>query len=270
MIEANIQNIPQEFDVVKQNFIPKLDTLMFVDYSQIELRLLAYYLEYIGDSSMAEVFKAGRDLHAETAKGIFDLNCEPTPDERFVGKTLNFAITYQGGIPTVMELLNVKSKEADEILTKYHKTWPSIGRHRYCKCHLEWCPDHDPYPGTLCYILREANRRRGYSKTLIGRKVKPTSDHKILSSVVQGGAAEIMKEAMLVTHQSLEMMEFTSHLVSTIHDELILDCVTEEVPALALHLPDWMDYPLVTEVVPFKVDIEVSNTSWADKEIYGG
>jgi DNA polymerase-1 len=242
---------------------------VFVDYSQIELRLLAWYLTLVGDESMAIAFREDRDLHAETAKGIFDIrDREPTPDERAVGKTLNFAVVYQGGVPTVKKLLDVKAPVANDYLTKFHETWPYIGRHRYCKCYVDYCPQHDPAPGTLAYILREARHDRGYAKTLIGRKVKPDSDHKIMSAVIQGGAAEIMKEAMLTSDAALKGSGMETHLVSTIHDELMFDTTHKEFSTLCELVPGWMDYPTVSDTVPITIDIEYSDVSWADKETY--
>lgn len=269
-MNLNAQNIPQSFAVVKENFVPKLGRLVFVDYSQIELRLLAWYLLLIGDDSMASAFREERDLHAETAKGLFDLtDREPTEDERAIGKKLNFMVVYQGGVPTVRKELDVSAADANQFLDRYHETWPMIGRQRYCKCgEPDWCPQHDPKHGTLCYILREAMRDRGYAKTLIGRKVRPDSDHKILSSVIQGGAAEIMKEAMLDADAALKETGMRTHLVSTIHDELMFDTTIEEFPTLCDLVPGWMDYPRVSDDVPIDIDIEYSDVSWAQKEKY--
>src|SRR4051812_14476789 len=120
----NMQNIPRRDKVIKRVFVPKLDYFLMLDYKQIEYRMLSYYLAQIGYPEMTEVFKDGRDLHVESAKGALGLSREPTDEERQIGKTLNFSLVYGGGVGTIMRQLDLEATRAFEILRGFHNTWP--------------------------------------------------------------------------------------------------------------------------------------------------
>lgn len=246
----NYQNIPRSDKVIKRAFVPKLDALIFCDYQQIELRLLAYYMSELGDPSMADVIKAGEDLHTQSAIGALQLTRPPTDEERQVGKTLNFSIVYGGGCPTLMRQLGITYQEARAILDAYHARWPGIG--------------------LVQHTINTRLEERGYITTLWGRHLHPESEHKALNALVQGCAADLMKSALVNVHRNLTTpgAPFESHLVSVIHDELILDAVMDEVPVLATRVPEWMVDERVNAVVPIGVDVEWTTTNWAEKRPY--
>lgn len=243
----NIQNIPRSDKVVKRAFVPKLDAFLFFDYEQIELRLLAYYMASLGDPSMAQAIKDGKDLHTESAMAALSRQTL-TDEERQVGKTLNFSMVYGGGRPTLMRQLGITFKQADELLRRFHARWPGI---------------------SLVQTAIEARlRERGYITTLWGRHLHPESEHKALNALVQGCAADLMRTALVRVHEHLENANAASHLVLTIHDELVLDAVEAEIPYLVETVPTLMDEPRVSELVPIGADCEISWTTWADKEMY--
>src|SRR3954470_18626581 len=100
----NVQNIPRDDKTIKTAIIPKLDALFFADYPNIELKLLAWYLNNIGDSDMAEVFRTGADLHKRTAAGVYKVPVDEVTDaQRQIGKRLNFSIVYGGGVKTLVK-----------------------------------------------------------------------------------------------------------------------------------------------------------------------
>lgn len=269
----NVQNIPRSDKVIKRCFVPKLDAFLFADYSQIELRLLAYYLAEVNFPEMAEVIKAGKDLHTESTRLALQLTREPTEEERQIGKTLNFSIVYGGGMPTVtkqIERLAVEGKiphmlsksEIREILDNYHAAWPGIGR-------IPW--QGAAPPGTLNWFLAQRIIERGHIKTLYGRHLHMgdgEGEHKLLNKLVQGSAADLMRASLVRTHKWLMDRAFESHLVNTVHDEMILDCCTSEIDRVAKAIPGLMDHPVISKVVPVHVDLEISSQSWADKEAY--
>lgn len=242
----NFQNIPRSDKVIKRGFVPKLDALLFFDYEQIELRLLAYYMAVLGDTSMADAIKSGKDLHSESAIGALGLSGQPTDEQRQVGKTLNFSLVYGGGRPTIMRQLDLEWNEAGTLLKNFHKRWPGIQI-------------------VIATIDREIEKK-GYIKTLWGRHLHPESPHKRLNALVQGCAADLMRNALVTVDEALK--GFDAHLVSVIHDELIIDAPFSEVPALAVSVPRWMDWPPVSGVVPVGTDMEWTTTNWAEKSAY--
>lgn len=242
----NFQNIPRSDKVIKRGFVPKLDAMLFFDYMQIELRLLAYYMAVLGDTSMADAIKSGKDLHTESAIGALGLTTDPTDEQRQVGKTLNFSLVYGGGRPTIMRQLDLEWDAAGTLLKNFHKRWPGIQ--------------------IVIQTIDEQIKRKGYIKTLWGRHLHPESPHKRLNALVQGCAADLMRASLVKVDKALYGRE--AHLVSVIHDELIIDAPLHEIPALAMLVPQWMDHPPVSEVVPIGVDMEWTTTNWASKEAY--
>lgn len=258
----NIQTLPRKDKLVKRAFVPKLDYFLFADYDQIEMRILAYYMAKLGDTSMKDVLAdPDTDLHVESAKGIFRLDRDPTDPERQLGKNMNFSMVYGGGKPAVLRYLHQFNMETDgdkvpetwkyaqEVLDRFHARWPGIGR--------------------VVRGLKEANAERGYIRTINGFPLHPESEHKMLNMLVQSGAAEFTRRSLRITYKELGKLGFQSHLVCTVHDENALDVLADEFYALAELVPVWMDcFPEVSEVVPITTSLEVSDTNWADKKGY--
>jgi DNA polymerase I len=268
---VNVQNIPRDDKVVKAAFQPKLDALLYFDYPNIEAKLLAWYLDSLGHPDMAEAFHDGLDLHILTAAGVFGLSYDDllarfeAGDKeadlmRQVGKRLNFSIIYGGGIPTLVAQGVAKdSKEALDLLRKYHGTWPGIG----------WASKtRKADQGTLAYHIDKRLQQRGYITTLWGRHLHPHSGHVAINALCQGCAADLMKWALIQVHRYLTAHKFQSHLVLSVHDELALDAVQEEIPTLVKVVPDLMTFAAVEAVVPIRPDPDISWTTWADKTPY--
>lgn len=244
----NLQNIPRADKVVKRAFVPKQDALLYFDYEQIELRLLAYYMAVLGDSSMADAIKAGKDLHSESAIGALGLRSSPSDDQRQVGKTLNFSLVYGGGTPTIMRQLEVDFPTARKLLRKFHQRWPGIQ--------------------IVTKTIDAEILRKGYIKTLFGRHLHPESPHKRLNALIQGCAADLMRNALVAVDDGLRDGEFETHLVNVVHDEIQLDSPEGEIEIMAEVIPVWMDYEPVSVVVPVASSMEISRSNWAEKEEY--
>lgn len=240
--------------------------MLFADYDQIEMRVLAYYLARLGDESMKDVLAdPDTDLHRESARGIFLLDREPTDAERQLGKNMNFSMVYQAGRPAVLKYLKafvadggkapVTWKYAQEVLDRFHKRWPGIQQQ-------------------LIPALEQQYASRGHLLTVHGARLhpRPTRNSRgkpaCLSLVVQSSAAEVMRRALRVCHKNLADMD--SHLVCTVHDELVFDVVAREFDALVESVPTWMDYPTISEVLPVTVSLEWTDTNWADKKGLNG
>jgi DNA polymerase-1 len=245
----NVQNIPRTQKDVKRAFLPKLDAFLFFDYKAIEVRLLAYYLaRAIGDRSLADEINNGADPHTVTARGLYGTE-EVSDDQRQVGKTLNFSIIYGGGTPTIMRQLNVPYKEARRLLKAYHETRPGIAR--------------------LNTEISETLDRRGYITNLYGRRLHVEEHHKALNALIQGSAADLMRDAVVKVNNQL-YTKYATHIVNIVHDEIILDADKNEIPALVNTIPTFMGNKTVQEIVNIETDCEISWTNWADKEEYNG
>ena len=264
---VNVQNIPRDDKAVKSAFMPKNDLLLFYDYPNIELKFLAFYLEKLGHPSMAQAFRDGADLHIITAAGLFGVpEAKVTDDQRQVAKRVNFSIVYGGGIPTLIEQGVCKDAPAAlSLLKRYHGTWPGIG----------WQTRKSPAnPGTLAWHIDKVITKTttpgeaGYIKTLWGRHLHPHSEHVRINCLCQGGGADLMKYALVEVHRFCKAEGLRSHLVNTVHDELCLDTVTDELPILLKNIPRLMDYPEIAAHVPILPTPEISYTTWADKQTY--
>lgn len=244
----NVQNIPRAQKDVKRAFLPKSDCFLFFDYKAIEVRLLAFYLCVgIGDTSLRDEIVGGLDPHLETAKGLFNKDTI-SDEERQVGKTLNFSIIYGGGTPTIMRQLGVDYKEAKRLLEAYHATRPGISRLR------------DSITATL--------ESRGYLINSHGRHLHVEEPHKALNALIQGSAADVMREAVVRVADFLEPYE--THIVNIIHDEIMLDSNLAELPIIVYNVPELMKPDSINNTMPIEVDCEISMKSWADKEEYNG
>lgn len=223
------------------------------------MRLLAYYMARLGDTSLAEVLADPEsDMHAESAKGVFLLDTEPTDAQRQLGKNLNFSMVYGGGKPAVLRYIkeyNAKGGSAPEtweyagvVLKNFHRRWPGIQ--------------------LVIRMLDEVCETRGYITTPWGRHLRPESPHKRLNAIVQGSAADLMRNALITTWERLRELKLEAHLVSVIHDELIVDTPKVEIPLLKKSIPQWMDWKEISEVVPIETDMEWTTSNWAEKAPY--
>jgi DNA polymerase-1 len=245
---VNVQNIPRTQKDVKRAFVPKLDAFLFFDYKAIEVRLLAYYLAAaIGDDSLATEINNGADPHANTARGLYNTN-EVSDEQRQVGKTLNFSIIYGGGTPTIMRQLGVSFTEARRLLKAYHDTRPGIKR--------------------LNQNIGETLLARGYIQSLYGRHLHVQEEHKALNALIQGSAADLMRDSVVRVWERLLNGDFMSHMVNIVHDEIIIDADKEEINTLVTLIPSLMGNKTVEKFVNIDTDCEISYTNWAEKSTY--
>lgn len=245
----NVQNIPRSQKDVKRAFVPKLDAFLFFDYKAIEVRLLAYYLAAaINDHSLANEINNGSDPHAVTAKGLYSTD-SITDEQRQVGKTLNFSIIYGGGARTIMNQLGVQYTEARRLLKAYHETRPGIA--------------------SLNTTIAQTIQHRGYINNLYGRRLHVTEEHKALNALIQGSAADLMRDSV-VRVDNLLTKNFASHIVNIVHDEIIIDADKSEINHLVTHIPYLMGNNMVERFVSIETDCEWSTTNWAEKEEYHG
>ena len=206
---------------------------------------------------MAEQFRTNPeyDPHRETAQLIFNKQ-DISDEQRQVGKVLNFSIQYGGGTPTIMRQLGCTYLEAKKYLDGYHATRPAVKK----------------LTETLIVARAENGRnsldRFGYIQNIYGRRGYVQDDHKMVNWLIQSTAADMMKAAMIAVDDYLTLLPWDtleSHMVNTVHDEIIFDAKDSEVDKLVRDVPLLMQEARVQEVVPIDVDVAISHTTWADK-----
>lgn len=227
--------------------------IMSLDYSQIELRMLAALSH---SDKYIRVFKEGHDAHSETASAIFHTE-KVTPEERRKAKAVNFAIIYGVTDYGLAEQIGTSSKEASEIIDRFYKTYPEI------KLFLD-------------NILHEAETK-GYVTTIFGRRRymreihdpnyarREAAKRAALNAPIQGSAADLIKLAMVQIDRFLEKRKAKTKMVLQIHDELIFMVPEEEIDEMKEKLGDLMVKVFKLEV-PLEVECGVGHTWYDAKE----
>lgn len=220
----NLQNIPVKTDEgikIRQGFIADNgNVLMGIDYSQIELRVLA---ELSKDENLILAYKRGEDLHKLTAKKIFELEEEEevSREQRIIAKTINFSIIYGKTAFGLSKELGISQKEATEYINRYFEQYPKV--REFEKKIVEYAEKY------------------GYTETFFGRRriidgissknknIKNQAERMAVNSVIQGTAAEILKKVMIELYKVLKGKEEEINLLLQVHDELIFEIKEEKV-----------------------------------------
>jgi DNA polymerase-1 len=219
--EPNLQNIPIRGEWgkrIRKGFIAE-DGFLFLsaDYSQIELRILAYLAQ---EENLIQAFEKGEDIHMNTAKALFKTE---VVDEnlRRMAKAVNYGIIYGMSEFGLAEGMRISREEAKRFMTEYFNLYPKV---------KEWRER----------IITET-RERGYTRTIFGR-IRPIpeilSNNKTeqelgqrlaINTTVQGSAADIIKKAMVEIDAELERKGFKGGILVQVHDELLLEIEEERV-----------------------------------------
>ena len=211
----NLQNIPIRGALgprMRSCFVAAPGSMLVAaDYSQIELRVLAHMS---GDQTLREAFAAGDDIHARTAKILFD-KAEVSPDERRKAKTINFGLLYGMGPQKLGRELGISLKEAKEFIAVY---FSKLSRVR------EFYEEIEAGAKSLGFVTTLAGRRRmlpdiNSRNTNMAQQARRMA----INTVVQGSAADIIKKAMLEVDKSPVIGELGASLILQIHDELLLE-----------------------------------------------
>ena len=248
----NLQNIPVRDErgrEIRKAFVPeKGHIFLSVDYSQIELRLMAHLSK---DKSMIADFLSGNDIHAATAAKIFGVEIKDvTREMRSRAKTANFGIIYGISSFGLSERLTIGRKEAKELIDGYFNS----------------------YPGVKIYMDESIKKARdtGYVTTMFGRKrylrdihsrnqvVRGNAERNAINAPIQGSAADIIKIAMVRIYNRMKSENFLSKMILQVHDELIFEVVISELEKLK----ELVLYEMSNAVkldVPLKVDWGTGN-----------
>lgn len=254
--DPNLQNIPTRSELgrtVKTAFSAGEDSVFLaVDYSQIELRLLAHLS---GDEHLVRAFNEGEDFHAETAARVFGVPVsEVTPDLRSRAKAVNFGIVYGQQAYGLSQSLHISMAEARDMIDRYYEA----------------------YPGVRTFLDNVVARAKqtGYAETMYGRRrhipelkaknpqLRGFGERTAMNHPMQGTAADIIKIAMARVSRRLEEEGFAAHMILQVHDELDFECPVNEVERLTTMVRDVMEH-VVDLRVPLIAEASTGVT-WAD------
>lgn len=244
----NLQNIPVKTALgmrIREAFVaPKGKKLIGIDYSQIELRLLAHFSR---DSVLVNAFNEGHDIHMQTAIALFGE--AQAASKRNIAKTVNFGLLYGMGAKKLSDTLGISTKEAKEIIDRYFETFPSV-------------------KGYFSGIVEQA-KEMGYVETLLHRRryfdfgsatpmLKAAYERESVNTVFQGSASDLIKLSMNKIDTMIRTEGLRARMLLQIHDELIFEVDEDVAPQLAQRFVDAMEHILELRV-PLKTSMHIGN-----------
>lgn len=225
---------------------------MAVDYSQIELRIIAALSK---DKSMIEAFSRGVDIHTATASKVFKTPVnEITREQRSQAKAVNFGIIYGQSAFGLAQNLNISRKEAKGIIDSYFEEYPTI------KKYME-------------NVVASA-REQGYVKTVLDRRrylpdinstnaiVRGYAERNAINAPIQGSAADVIKLAMVAVQKEMFEQKLKSKMILQVHDELVFDVHPDEKEILEKMVKESMEGALKLGV-PLEVEYKIAG-NWLD------
>ncbi len=256
----NLQNIPIRTALgreVRRAFVAAPGYVwLSVDYSQIELRIVAHIS---GDENMIAAFRAGQDIHAATASVIFGVPIDQvTPEQRRLAKAVNFGLIYGMTPYGLSQTVGIPLEQARAFVDAYFRRFPKVREY-------------------IDRVLRQAYQQ-GYVTTLFGRKryfpelqnpdinvnTRRRAEREAINAPIQGSAADILKKAMLAVDERLRSAGSGARLLLQVHDELDLEVPEDELDATAALVKTTME-SVVQLAVPLIADAKVG-PNWADLE----
>ena len=250
--EPNLQNIPVRSPLgreVRGAFVAKEGyKLLSIDYSQIELRLLAHFSE---DSALMDAFNRAVDIHKATAIKLFGE--EEAEAKRSYAKSVNFGILYGMGAKKLSDELGITSKEAKEIIKAYFANYPTI------QTYLTKIQEDVK---TIGYVETILKRRRFFDYENATGMQKASFMRESVNTVFQGSASDLIKLSMLKIEAYLKQEKIDAFMLLQIHDELIFEVKEEIVDEVSLELKDIMENIMELKV-PLVCSVTIGN-SWGE------
>ncbi len=255
--DPNLQNIPTRTELghrVRQGFIAeKGNVLISVDYSQIELRVVAHMSQ---DQAMLDAFRKGMDIHAATAAAIYNVSVdEVTKDQRRHAKAINFGLIYGMSAFGLSRSTDLTLAEAENFVKTYFERFPNV------KAYLD--------------SIRKQAASEGYVETLLGRRryfpnlrhpanaqIKAREEREAINAPVQGTAADIMKIAMINLAPAIQQANSKAKMLIQVHDELVLECPEGEKQAVIDLVKKIMENAYHLDI-PLSTDARFGN-NWAE------
>ncbi len=253
--DPNLQNIPVRTDLgrrVRRGFVAAPgNVLVSVDYSQIELRIVAHMA---GDEAMLNAFRAGQDIHATTAAAIYDVELDKvTKEMRRHAKAINFGLIYGMSAFGLTRSTELTLAESQDFVAAYFRQFPGV------KEYLDG--------------IRKETAQTGFVETMLGRRryfpnlksgtnqvIKNREEREAINAPIQGTAADIMKIAMIRIPPALKKANLKGKMLLQVHDELVVECPRAEMKEVTRVVQDIMEssYPLS---IPLKTEARWG-TNW--------
>jgi len=248
-VNPNLQNIPirtERGQLIRKIFtVPKGQTLICADYSQIELRILAHITE---DPNLCKAFEEGLDVHAMTASELFNISVDQvSADLRRKSKAVNFGIAYGQGAYGLAESLSISRSEAKEIIENYFKKFKRI------RDYIESVKKELP---TKKYVTTLYGRKRFFNfENFKNPRLRATLERAAINAPLQGTASDLVKKVMIELYQTLFIP-----ILSQVHDELLFECPQELVEGESQEIISIMEKNNILKV-PLKVNLS-SGSNW--------
>ena len=256
-VNPNLQNIPtriEEGKKIRKAFIPASDdrVILSIDYSQIELRVLAHMAQ---DKGMIDAFAHDLDIHTKTASEVNGVSLdEVTPTMRREAKAVNFGIVYGISDFGLANNLGITRKRAKEFIDKYLKTFSGVNK--YMTDIVEFAKEHG-------YVETLYNRRRALPEINTKNKIVASLNARLaMNTPIQGTAADIIKLAMINAFDYIEKTKVDAKLLLQVHDELIFDVNKAVVDEFTIAMVKIMEEAAELDI---KLKAEASSgSSWYD------
>jgi DNA polymerase-1 len=226
---------------------------LFFDYSQIELRVLAYYTK---DPILVDAYMNGEDIHTRTSREVFGTEEKAM---RRLAKVINFGLSYGLSPKGFSRQVHVPLEEAEGHFKKFFERYRGIVDFRRA-------------------FWAQVRHQKGFFQNIFGRPRRITglssadgfkrgqAEREAIASLIQGTAAELTKESLVRIARVFKERSLPAQIVSTVHDEIQIDCDARVLPEVAREVKALMEaFPEFTPI-PIKVDGDYSITSWADKK----
>ena len=244
--DPNLQNIPiktEEGRMIRNAFVaPKGQKLLSIDYSQIELRIMAHLSK---DKGMISAFQNGEDIHSATATEVFGNPGEAASEEdRRSAKAINFGLIYGMSAFGLGKALGIPRNMAQEYIDSYFAKYPGV------KLYMEQ--------------TKEIAREKGFVETLFGRRLylpgihsgrtRQAAERAAINAPMQGTAADIMKIAMINIQDWLEKEKAQAKMILQVHDEVILEVASKDADSVATKISE-----IKSQAAQLSVPLEVES-----------
>jgi len=250
--DPNLQNIPVRSALgrsVREAFVAKEGyKLVSIDYSQIELRLLAHFSQ---DAALLDAFNKGVDIHLATAVKLFGE--EEAPAKRNYAKSVNFGLLYGMGPKKLSDEIGISTSEAKEIISNYFASFPTV------KNFLVGIQERVKIDGYVETILK---RRRLFDYESANAMMKASFMRESVNTVFQGSAADLIKLSMNHIDSMIQEENLDAFMLLQIHDELIFEIKEEKVEEISKRFVHTMKNVLQLDV-PLECSVSVGD-SWGE------
>lgn len=259
--DPNLQNIPirsEEGRRVRKAFIAQAGhVLLAVDYSQVELRILAHYSQ---DAALLDAFHQGLDIHRSTAAAVHQVNLEEvTYEQRSFAKSVNFGLMYGMGAFRLARDAGMSRKDAQYFIDTYFERFPGV---------QQYLDDSKDFARENGYVETLLGRRRYFPELLEGSNAghmqKQRAEREAINMPVQGTAADILKIAMINLHHELRAQDYRARMILQVHDELVLEVPDEELDDVTPLVRQTMESAYELDA-PLRADANVGR-NWYDME----